>query len=449
MRKGSENHNWFSLSIPEYIEECSKAINKFEQTKGSVISQAKNLQKKVVKIEQSILIRPLDQKQQAMSLQEFSDFFDQYRVKKIAELVRDYQEIGNVYLKTIEQVAFQEATMCNRDMKKYYQYWERKIFNAIISMTIRALATNKAIWQHRDQPLINQTCTYNSPEMTCNPSPEDMQTQLKKFTTNILDASKNFGRWYDGHCIIYPESQDTDTSEKSIRYTFYDDVIQNPVLSTMTTEITTMTHEIERKRQMHEDKYLGKEERKMNDKNNYQKLIKQIERNLTVQVIEPRIMVMKQTKKMIKKKQSKIRNSLIQVDYTQVKTSLRDTCMDFLKKLGEFLTNLAKTDLAKIKEIIREHNEQLSKDMQSIDEIKNLLESIAKIRNKSMDMELKIAEAQEQFRVLKMYKYPVDPQDQADVDGIAQEWADLIEKAERTDHKVNEIKGAYSELTKG
>ena len=72
-----------------------------------------------------------------------------------------------------------------------------------------------------------------------------------------------------------------------------------------------MTHEIERKRQMHEDKYLGKEERKMNDKNNYQKLIKQIERNLTVQVIEPRIMVMKQTKKMIKKKQSKIRNSLI------------------------------------------------------------------------------------------------------------------------------------------
>ena len=31
--------------------------------------------------------------------------------------------------------------------------------------------------------------------------------------------------------------------------------------------------------------------------------------------------------------------------------------MDFLKKLGEFLTNLAKTDLAKIKEIIRELNE--------------------------------------------------------------------------------------------
>lgn len=46
-----------------------------------------------------------------------------------------------------------------------------------------------------------------------------------------------------------------------------------------------------------------------------------------------------------------------------------------------------------------------------------------------------------------MYKYPVDKQDQEDVDNIAQEWTDLVDKAERTDFKVNEIKGAFSEMT--
>ena len=96
------------------------------------------------------------------------------------------------------------------------------------------------------------------------------------------------------------------------------------------------------------------------------------------------------------------------MDYSHVKSSLTDIVLEFLKKLGDYLTNLAKTDLTKIKEIIKEHNEQLSRDMTSIDEIKNLLDTIARIRNKSMDMELKISEAQEQFRVLKMYKYPVD-----------------------------------------
>lgn len=84
---------------------------------------------------------------------------------------------------------------------------------------------------------------------------------------------------------------------------------------------------------------------------------------------------------------------MIYVDYTHVKASLTETVNEFLKKLGDYLTNLAKNDLAKIKEIIKEFNEQLNRDTSSIDEIKNLLDSIAKIRNKSMDMELKIAEA--------------------------------------------------------
>ena len=49
--------------------------------------------------------------------------------------------------------------------------------------------------------------------------------------------------------------------------------------------------------------------------------------------------------------------------------------------------------------------------MTNIELIKNLLNVIAEIKNKSMDMELKIVEAQEQFRVLKLYKYPVEEED--------------------------------------
>lgn len=49
--------------------------------------------------------------------------------------------------------------------------------------------------------------------------------------------------------------------------------------------------------------------------------------------------------------------------------------------------------------------------MDGIELIKALLNVIAEIKNYSMDMELKIVEAQEQFRVLKMYKYQVEPED--------------------------------------
>lgn len=37
MDKGVNNHNWFSLSINEYIKECTQAIDSFIEIKQRVI----------------------------------------------------------------------------------------------------------------------------------------------------------------------------------------------------------------------------------------------------------------------------------------------------------------------------------------------------------------------------------------------------------------------------
>lgn len=40
MNKGAETHNWFSLSIAEYIRDCQKAIEEFKGTKVRVLEHA-------------------------------------------------------------------------------------------------------------------------------------------------------------------------------------------------------------------------------------------------------------------------------------------------------------------------------------------------------------------------------------------------------------------------
>jgi hypothetical protein len=52
-------------------------------------------------------------------------------------------------------------------MQKYYYYWERKIFNAITKMIIRALAVVKAILMSRDgvKPLIRMDAGNNNLEI--------------------------------------------------------------------------------------------------------------------------------------------------------------------------------------------------------------------------------------------------------------------------------------------
>lgn len=104
MNKGLENHNWFSLSISEYIEECNKEIEQFKDTKSRVLQQASNIEKQVQTIENACIIRPIDfEDTKIMDITQFSDYFDSYRLKEINTLVKDYHNIGDNYLKTIEQ----------------------------------------------------------------------------------------------------------------------------------------------------------------------------------------------------------------------------------------------------------------------------------------------------------------------------------------------------------
>jgi hypothetical protein len=45
-----------------------------------------------------------------MGITEFSEYFDQAREKIIAELVKDYQNIGDTYLRSIEECTFKKNT---------------------------------------------------------------------------------------------------------------------------------------------------------------------------------------------------------------------------------------------------------------------------------------------------------------------------------------------------
>lgn len=155
-------------------------------------------------IENAVLIKTINfSNQEIMGITEFSEYFDSHREKIIAELVKDYQNIGDTYLRNIEESTFKKNTQNCEEMRQYYYYWERRIFNAITKMIIRALAANKALW--RGKPLIKMSATYNYPEMSYHPTVEELKTQLDKFVSNILHSAKKFGRWLDGYCKIFEE----------------------------------------------------------------------------------------------------------------------------------------------------------------------------------------------------------------------------------------------------
>jgi len=108
-----------------------------------------------------------------------------------------------------------EGSKSSEEMHPYYNYWERRIFNAITKMIVRALASNKTIWMRTERPcLIKMTTSYNHPEITFHPNIDELKTQLDKFSRSILESTTSFGRWWDGFAIIFEERLNDETGEK-------------------------------------------------------------------------------------------------------------------------------------------------------------------------------------------------------------------------------------------
>lgn len=365
--------------------------------------------------------------------------------------MKDYHSIGDTYLRMIEENAFKTHTCQLPEMLPYYQYWERRIFNAITRMIIRALAVNKAILLNRGEikPLIRMEAGNNNLEIIYQPATEEMQTQLEKFHKNIIGSTKSFGRWKNTTCKVFQENVDNDTGERVIKYTFYDDVIKNPVITALSKDIIDQVQKLIQKFEFYNSALTSHQLLKqLYDTTKYNHEQRKMEKHLvdTFQV-EQNIIKFRGYKQysqnLIGKTQQ---NGPILIDFGAVYSNAVKEADKWLEMMGKALSENARTKLKKIYDTIKawEESFKVEPDYQTI---KELLTSIKRIRGSSMDMELQIVESLEQFRVLKMYEHPIDPEDEEKVRNLPAVWENLLEIADKKDFLVLGYKDRFARST--
>jgi hypothetical protein len=104
-------------------------------------------------------------------------------------------------------------------------------------MIIRAMAACKVLFCRNKPSLLVIRADLNYPAVTLYPPLDELISQLERFTQNILNCTHRFGRWMDGFCRIFEPKINPETSEKYLPYTFYDDVVQNPMVVDLQYEI--------------------------------------------------------------------------------------------------------------------------------------------------------------------------------------------------------------------
>ena len=83
-----------------------------------------------------------------MSLIDFYNYFQEQLKRTFGELVEQYRQINEQFLKSIEGFIEMKNTRASPNMKEYYYYWERRVYNALIKMVLRGIIKFKYLISH-------------------------------------------------------------------------------------------------------------------------------------------------------------------------------------------------------------------------------------------------------------------------------------------------------------
>ena len=452
---GINSYNWHSLGIKTFIEGCRKALKNFMAIKSQVYKQKDMIEERVKMIEESKLVVEFDWTRkdysQVMDITEFCDYIENHRVNVVTELFKKYTEITDNLL-SIEEITLNSKTKAAPEMVKYYGYWEKRIFNAITTMVIRGLLSLKALFTKRDDrpPLFRVSTSYNHPKITYHPSQSDIEKNLQKLVTGILESSKAFPRWQNERCEMCKPRRNTNDVEEYYHH-FYRDVSKIQNILTLQMKISEICSnscsKLVKRARFWENKY----KLLINDK--HKSKIEKMGESMNFSQIEGFMYKYNNliTEYDTTKPEKKVMFML--VDDSRTRNSFKREAIKWLSLYSNILYDKASKGLKETLKDIDDSRIKLQETPSDINSMKSLLSEISKINSSHMVVEFKIIEIEEMFRTLKMYNASsLTDQNKQDncteAENLMKRWKDLRREANQKNFSMLKYKERFAEETK-
>uniref|UniRef100_A0A0G4IFQ9 AAA+ ATPase domain-containing protein n=1 Tax=Chromera velia CCMP2878 TaxID=1169474 RepID=A0A0G4IFQ9_9ALVE len=463
LQPGISPLNWNSLGIQDFIDSCNKGIATFKEVRDQVEKNADLIEHVVRRIEESVIVRDFEwadgsAQSQLMDTHEFYEFFERHRAVHTDELKKAYEGLTNFLMK-IEENTAGTKTGAAPSMFEYYRYWERRIFNALTTMLVRGLAMFQSLFKAvpppagalKRPPLMLVKADFQPPESVQiqGGGIGNISKTLKKLLDNLLNSANQFVRWMDGTCKVVPPKPGEE-EDFMHQFTFYRDLSQNLSIVEMKSvasqailkAVANITKYFQRYKQydrsygLWDNKKKAELERLADKKypavyfdaafRSYSKLAEDVD-GLPTQ------------KDLI----------FIRVDVSSVNAHIRETAMTWVAKYGEVLKTMAVRDLTKVRSQIDGYWAALEKSPADLEQLKDLLGQITTIKGMSMDMEITIADIQERFHTLALYKCEAEVSQQEDCASLPDDWKRLKDAALTKDRRLIKVKEEFATVTQG
>jgi dynein heavy chain len=463
LQPGLDPLNWNSLSIPDFIETCRRSIVQFEATATHVKKNALIIQKTVSQIRSARLvdIASFQERSSVLTLEALVDRVDKLRMTVVEELVRKYKSIGPQLI-IIEQHVCEMETGASEEMRAYYAYWERRIFNALTTAIVRGMVDMQQIlttlqpqghvskWgQVRKSffPLIKVVAEMNPPAITVTPNIQDIYKHLSKLIKNIPESAKQFVRWMDGQCL--PCAPIVVKDDEEVVYTFYNDLSKNPLVVKM---MLTVTQTVQ-KTTLVAGQYIeswGQYNTKYKLWNS--KKMSALERlrnkHRSTAYFDTKLAKYRRLAKKLSLLPHERDIDFVRIDCLPLIVAIQNKAEEWCTRYGGILREYAVQELHAVNDKIDILGRALERNTTGIKELKFVLNTISDILGFSMDMELTFRQVDEKFRTLRMYNIEIDEGDATMADGLPAKWAALVHLCKKRDDTLGHAKQRFTEFTR-
>ncbi|XP_062558011.1 dynein axonemal heavy chain 10 isoform X2 [Armigeres subalbatus] len=362
------------------------------------------------------------------------------RNAKTTKLAKLYDSIGPILIK-LESLVLGTFTGECRQMKYYYNYWEKQVFACFTRFTTRNL--DKFMFDlQQDRPLFEVDAILEVPEIQMKPTAEEVYGIAIQSVTDFLQRLKCFRRWMTETCLPCP---DTKCNNETFVFTFFEDIVQIPkvcelVINLQQTIQNSVADVLAYLKCWQKYKNLWM----------YEKMSvceKFLSKNLPLVRLDEKFIFYTQIVNDLERHRPYHDIKSIRINLQPLIKSVIDHAVEWRNTLGNILANRTRVQMVELAEHMEGLRKELDRNVKELPHFKSVMQTINTIQTTTLTVELRIDEMQEIYDILQEHRIKFPVSDMVMSYHLEKRWRKLFNSALYRANMLQSTKTKFAEMT--
>ncbi|XP_058811885.1 dynein axonemal heavy chain 10 isoform X1 [Topomyia yanbarensis] len=358
------------------------------------------------------------------------------RTAKTTRLVKLYDSIGPILIK-LESLVLGTYTGECRELKFYYNYWEKQIFTCFSRFTTKNLEKFMHDLQ-QEHPLFEVDATLVVPEILIKPSAAEVYGIVINSVTDFLQRLKSFRRWMAETCLPVP-------SNETYTFTFFEDVVQIPKVCELVMNLQQTIQNL-----VADVLAYLKCWQKYKNLWMYEKMSvceKFLSQNLPLVRLDEKFIFYTQIVNDLERHRPYHDLKSIRINLQPLIKSIIDHAVEWRNTLGNILAARTRRQMVELNDHMQNLRTELDRNVKELSHFKSVMQTINTIQTTTLTVELRIHEMQETYNILQEHRIKLPFGDMLMAYQLEKRWRKLFNSALYRANMLQSTKTKFAEMT--